>query len=84
MIRIQCRLYSKYDVDYQAMDILDAENLFDNSVRRQKEIPGVGDIVHVARGEHLDFDVYELEKANVTRLFVEYDVNHNNRNYSQM
>ena len=66
---------SKYDVDYQAMDIFDAEKLFDNSVRRQKEIPGVGDIIHIARGEHLDFDVYELEKANVTRLFVEYDVN---------
>ena len=33
----------KYDVDYQAMDIFDAEKLFDNSVRRQKEIPGVGD-----------------------------------------
>ena len=41
-------------------------------------------VIHFARGEHLDFDAYELEKANVTRLFVEYDVNENNRNYSQM
>ena len=57
------------------MDIFDAEKLFDNSVRRQKEISGVGDIIHFARGEHLDFDAYELEKANVTRLFVEYDIN---------
>ena len=64
---------SKYDVDYQAMDIFDAEKLFDNTVRRQKEIPAVGNIIHVARGEHIDFDVYELEKANVSRMFVEYD-----------
>ena len=66
------------------MDIFDAEKLFDNSVRRQKEIPGEGDIVHFARGEHLDFDAYELEKANVTRLFVEYDINQQSHLFSDV
>ena len=55
---------SKYNVGYQAFDIFDFENLFDRSSRKASKIPGENDIVHFARSEHGEFDVYKL--ANVT------------------
>ena len=61
---------SKYNVDYQAFDIFDFERLFDRAARKASEIPLEDDIVHFARSEHGEFDVYKLSNVSANVSYV--------------
>ena len=61
---------SKYNVDYQAFNIADFRNLFDRSIRKASKIPGENDIVHFARSEHGEFDVYKLSNVSANVSYV--------------
>ena len=62
---------SKYNVDYQAFDILNFESLFDRTSRLASEIPAQDNIVHMARSEHGEFDVYKLSTVNANVSYVQ-------------
>ena len=65
---------SKYNVQYQAFDIYDFENLFDiTKITRTNKLPKVNDTVHFAKGEHEEFEVYKLTDTGATISYVEYD-----------
>lgn len=61
---------SKYNVDYQAYDILNFESLFDRTSRKASEIPAQDSIVHMARSEHGEFDVYKLSAVDANVSYV--------------
>ena len=62
---------SKYNVGYQAFDIARFDELFDRTTRRASEIPLENDIVHFAKSEHGEFDVYKLTKVGGNVSYVE-------------
>ena len=65
---------SKYNVQYQAFDIYDFENLFDvTKITRTNQLPKVNDMVHFAKGEHEEFEVYKLTDTGANISYVEYD-----------
>ena len=65
---------SKYNVQYQAFDIYDFENLFDVSkLSSATKLPKENDIVHFAKGEHEEFDVYKLSNTESNISYIEYD-----------
>ena len=66
---------SKYNVDYQAFDIFAFENLFNRDERLASEIPLENQIVHFARDEHGDFNVYKLDKVNANVSYIENNEN---------
>ena len=61
---------SKYNVDYQAFDLFDFERLFDRAARKASEIPLENEIVHFARSEHGEFDVYQLANVSANVSYV--------------
>ena len=65
---------SKYNVQYQAFNINEFENLFNRNERYASEIPKENDLVHFARDEHGEFNVYKLDKVNANVSFIENDV----------
>jgi len=65
---------SRYNVQYQAFDIYDFENLFDvKQLSSATKLPKEGNVVHFAKGEHEEFDVYRLSNVNSNISFIEYD-----------
>ena len=65
---------SKYNVQYQAFDIYDFENLFDvTKITKTYKLPKVNDMVHFAKGEHEEFEVYKLTDTGANISYVEYD-----------
>ena len=61
---------SKYNVNYQTFDILNFDNLFDRNTRKASKIPVENDIVHFARSEHGEFDVYKLSNVSANVSYV--------------
>ena len=56
---------SRYNVQYQAFDIYDFENLFDvTQLDSATQLPKEGNVVHFAKGEHEEFDVYRLSNTS--------------------
>lgn len=67
---------STYNVQYQTMDLVHFEELFDLDSRPASKIPQQNNIVHFAKGEHSEFDVYKLvEPANSNIAYIEEDNN---------
>ena len=65
---------SKYNVQYQAFDIYDFENLFDvTKLSSATKLPKANDIVHFAKGEHEEFEVYKLTSPGEQIAYVEFD-----------
>jgi len=62
---------SKYNVNYQAMDLQNFEQLFDRSTRKASKIPQANDIIHFAIDEHKDFNAYQLVDTNCNVAYVE-------------
>lgn len=61
---------SKYNVGYQAFDLIDFTDLFDRNSRRASKIPGENDIVHFAQSEHGEFDVYKLSNVSANVSYI--------------
>lgn len=67
---------SKYNVQYRAFDIYDFERLFDlNRIENASKLPKENDLVHFAKGEHEEFDVYKLTHPGSNISYIEYDDN---------
>ncbi len=65
---------STYNVQYQAMDLPNFEKLFNRNIRPASKIPQKNDVVHFAKSEHSEFDVYKLvEPANSNIAYIEED-----------
>ena len=65
---------SRYNVQYQAFDIYDFENLFDvTQLDSATQLPKEGNVVHFAKGEHEEFDVYRLSNTSSNVSYIEYD-----------
>lgn len=65
---------SKYNVQYQAFDIYDFENLFDvTKLSSATKLPKENNLVHFAKGEHEEFDVYKLTNTESNIQYIEYD-----------
>ena len=65
---------SRYNVQYQAFDIFDFENLFDvTKLDSATQLPKEGNVVHFAKGEHEEFDVYRLSNTSSNVSYIEYD-----------
>ena len=65
---------SKYNVQYQAFDIYDFENLFDvNQLANASKLPKENDTIHFAKGEHEEFEVYKLTSTGSNVSYVEFD-----------
>ena len=56
------------NVDFQAFDVPSISNLFDGDVIYK---PETNDLIHVAKSENDDWNVYKLSKANTTLSFIE-------------
>ena len=66
---------SKYNVNYQAMDLQNFEQLFDRATRKASKIPQANDLIHFAIDEHSDFNAYQLVDTNCNVAYVEGDLN---------
>jgi len=62
---------SKYNVNYQAMDLTNFEQLFDRTTRKASKIPQANDLIHFAIDEHTDFNAYQLVDTNCNVAYVE-------------
>ena len=56
------------NVDFQAFDVPSISNLFDSDVIYK---PETSDLIHVAKSENDDWNIYKLSKANATLSFIE-------------